>query len=219
MKKFSLLWTFLCAILLAGCSNSSIVVLPGDEGSDASVGVNQQTFEAYEGVLEIKWVGPEVSLEPESPEWSLVTVAYFEDHTDHIFFPAGTRESLLQTKSDYLPWNTINFRWEAEFIDWAAWNHYYQVSSVESLAVESYVDNTKVEDIIASYNFCETDEDCDGFDENCAFWKITLFNKRFHDVSIDLMNRYGRVFDCIFIYQRPSEEIKCEDYICVINKE
>ena len=207
MKKFWLLWVLFCAFLLAGCNNSSVVV-PEVEESDITIEANEQTSEDYEWFLEIKGVWPEISLESEASEWSLVAVAYFEDHADHIFFPAWSRENLLTDTTDVLPWNTINFKWKAVFIDWAAWNHYYQVYDIETLAVEEYVDNAKIEDIVASYNFCETDEDCDWFDENCAFWRITLINSRFHDVSVDLMNRYGRDLDCIFVYQRPTQEIK-----------
>ena len=65
----------------------------------------------YNWKLTIAWVGPEISFEPTVEEWTLVLKWYFEDHSDHVFLPAGTWEDKFDYESEYLPWNSVKFVW------------------------------------------------------------------------------------------------------------
>ena len=99
---------------------------------------NQKLWEwesFYNEDLIIAWVGSEVSFEPTVEEWTLVLKWYFEDHSDHVFLPAGIWEDMFIDEADYLPWNTVKFKWIVQFLDWAAGNHYYEVKSIDKLDV------------------------------------------------------------------------------------
>lgn len=149
MKKFGLLCMCLCSLSLLWCNNTEI----NSDIVDQDINNNEQlnvidtlNSELYEWILEIKWVWPEISFEPTVSEWTLVATQSFEDHTDHIFFLEWSRENLLTENSDILPWNTINFKGNVIFIDWAAWNHYYEVSSIDNLSINEYLTQDWIEE-------------------------------------------------------------------------
>jgi len=103
----------------------------------------------YENNLNIEWVAPISNLWWELEDWSLSTRITFEDHSDVIIFPKWTWETYFENENDYLPGNTVSFKWEVEAVDAAAWTHYYDVKSIETLEVIGYPSEEEVKDLIS----------------------------------------------------------------------
>ncbi len=202
MKKILQLWLFVSVLILAGCNFKS--------GASTDNGGSN-----YEWELVVQWVGPEFSMEPTVEEWTLVLKWSFEDHTDHIFLKKWVRESLFESENEYLPWNTVKFKWYVEPLDAAAGNHYYDVINIENLKVISHPDVHWVKDILESYNFCETDDDCIYTYWDCPFGCYVPVNKDFVGITSKVITNYfdinGHycVYDCMVM-----SEVKCNNYKC-----
>ena len=200
MKKITLIWLLLCCVVFVGC-------------------VNQQSWEDwgfYAENLTIKWVGPEISMEPTVEDWTLVLGNSFEDMSIHVFFKKWIWKKYLKNKSDYLPWNKVNFKWVVEVLDWAAWNHYYNVKSIEKLEVVGYPTVEEINDLLDSYNYCETDDDCGYWNAICPFWCYLPLNKKFIDVANNIMKNYFDINNTSCTYRCIiMNSIKCENYKCV----
>ena len=198
MKKITLFWLFTCCLIIFWCGQK----LWEWEG-------------IYEWTLTIAWVWREISFEPTVEEWTLVLKWYFEDHSDHIFLTGGIWEKYFTEKSEYLPWNTVKFKWVVKALDSAAGNHYYNVKSIDKLEVIDYANVDKIKDLLESYSYCESDSDCEYFAWDCPFGCYIPVNKTFWDVSKNLISNYIThadeqcVYDCI-----AYDKVVCENYKC-----
>ena len=135
MKKITLIWLLLCCILFVGCRNQD----------------SSQTGDFYAEELVVAWVGPEMSSEPTVEDWTLVLRSNFEDMSVHVFLRKWMWEKYLKDESDYLPWNKVNFKWVVEVLDWAAWNHYYNVKSVEKLEVVNAIEDENIDTVLPEW--------------------------------------------------------------------
>jgi len=195
-------WVLCFFTVLTGCENKI---------SDQNGGSN------YEWELVIKWIGPEIAMEPTVDEWTLVLRWNFEDHTDHVFLRAWKWEDRFSNESEYLPWNTVKFKWYVNPLDWAAGNHYYDVINIEKIKVTSFLNSAWVKEILDSYNYCESDNDCAYIIWECPFGCFIPLNKAFVWVAWDILNRYfeinGKncVYDCVYM-----DTVACENYKCVM---
>lgn len=200
MKKLSLLWLFLCCILFAWCNNQNL----------------WENESIYEWILTITWVWPEISFEPTVKEWTLVLGQTFKDHADHIFLNKWIWEEYFKNESDYLPWNKVKFNWIIEFIDWAAWNHYYDVKSVDKLEVNEYPTTEEIKEIFDGYNYCESDDDCGYFMWECPLWCYIPMNKKYIDISLNIVSTFVNnleercVYSCLALDKAVCNNYKCE---------
>lgn len=206
MKKFALIWWLTCVLLFAGCSNN---FLNNTELKDWE--------SLYNNNLTVAGVWPEISMEPTVDEGTLVLIWNYEDHTDHIFLQSGSRESHFNTESEYLPWNTVNFVWIVEEFDWAAGNHYFDVKKVELLRLKDNPDVEEIKWIIDSYNYCESDDDCELIAWECPFGCRIAINKNFRDTIWDIIYNYFEnaqwekcVYSCVYAEKAVCENYKCE---------
>lgn len=203
MKKVLQLWLFVSALALAGCNFKP--------GTSTNGGSN------YEWELVIQWVGPEISMESTVEEWTLVLRWSFEDHTDHVFLKKWVRESLFESESEYLPWNTVELKWYVLPLDVAAGNHYYDVVNLNELKVVSYPDIDWIKDILESYSYCETDDNCTYTMWECPFGCYVAYNKQFGEIPSKIIDNYfeinGKtcVYDCMYM-----DKIVCENYKCTM---
>lgn len=178
---------------------------------------NQNGWPNYEWELVIQWVGPEIAMEPTVEEWTLVLRWNFEYHTDHVFLKEWTWEPFFESENEYLPWNTVKFKWYVTALDAAAWNHYYEVVNVDELKLIANPDVNDIKEILESYNYCEIDDDCVYSMWECPFGCFVAFNKKFGDIPTQIMDNYfeinGKtcVYDCMYM-----DDVKCEDYKCVM---
>lgn len=199
MKKTFWLWALLVSIVLAWCNS------------------NQNWGSNYKWELVVQWVGPEISMESTVEEWTLVLRWSFEDHTDHIFLKAWTREDQFNSESEYLPWNTVKFKWYVTPLDWAAWNHYYDVVNIESLKVSGYPNVQGIKDILDSYSYCEQDSDCTYIAWSCPFWCYIAFNKKFWDIPSYILRQYFDLNDVECVYDcLNTNSVICENYKCTM---
>ena len=179
---------------------------------------NQNGGPNYNWKLTIAWVGPEISFEPTVEEWTLVLKWYFEDHSDHIFLPAGTREDKFDDESEYLPWNTVKFVWYVAPLDTAAGNHYYEVVNVDKLIVVNYSNEKEVKELLDSYNYCENDLDCGYFIWECPLWCYIPLNIKYIDIASNIVSNFINhldeqcVYDCLALNKAKCENYKCEMY-------
>ena len=200
MKKLMTLWMFLMCLFLFWCQNS------------------QNGGPNYEWELTIAWVGPEISFEPTVEEWTLVLKWYFEDHSDHIFLPAGTREDKFTGKSDYLPWNKVKFEWYIVGLDWAAWNHYYQVVNVDKLELVTYPNADEIKSLFEWYNYCEKDSDCWYFMWECPLGCYIPLNVKYIDIASNIVTNFVNhlwddercVYGCLLMNKAVCNDYKCE---------
>lgn len=199
MKKVTLIWLLLCCIIFVGC-------------------VKQQSWEDwwfYAENLTIKWVGPEISMEPTVEDWTLVLARTFEDMSVHVFLSKWLWENYFKNESDYLPWNKVTLKWLVETLDWAAGNHYYNVKSVEKLEIVDYPTGGEIKDLLDSYNYCETDDDCRYIAWECPFGCYVPLYKNFTDIAWKVMDNYFKVngkscvYSCLY-----ADKVVCENYKC-----
>lgn len=199
MKKITLIWLLLCCVVFVGC-------------------VKQQSWEDwgfYAENLTIKWVGPEISMEPTVEDWTLVLASIFEDMSVHVFLSKWMWEKYLKNESDYLPWNKVTLKWLVEELDWAAGNHYYNVKSVEKLEFVDYPTEGEIKDLLDSYNYCEIDDDCTYIAWECPFGCYVPLNNKFADIAWKVLDNYfeinGKscVYWCLYM-----DKIICENYKC-----
>ncbi len=199
MKKLMTLWMFLLCLFLFWCQNT------------------QNGGPNYQWELTIAWVWPEISFEPAVEEWTLVIKWYFEDHSDHIFLPAGTREDKFTEQSDYLPWNKLKFEWYVTAFDAAAWNHYYEVVNVGKLELVSYPNVDEIKNLFEWYNYCERDSDCWYFIWECPLGCYIPLNVRYIDVASYIVSNFVShlwkercVYGCLFMNKAVCNDYKCE---------
>ena len=200
MKKILLLWTLICSLTIFWCG--------------------QRLWEnesAYNWELTISWIGPEISMEPIVEEGTLVLKWSSEDHTDHIFFSKWIRENYLKEETDYLPWNILKFKWIVVSIDWAAGNHYYNVKTIDKLELVKYPNANKIKEIFDSYNYCESDSDCEYFGWECPLWCYILMNKKYISIAQNIVSNFSNnlgdercVYDCIYMEKAVCKNYKCE---------
>jgi hypothetical protein len=199
MKRFMTLWIFLSCLFLFWCQNA------------------QNGGPNYQWELTIAWVWPEISFEPTIEEWTLVLKWYFEDHSDHIFLPAGSWENYFNEESDYLPWNKVNFEWYVAPLDAAAWNHYYEVVNVDKIELISYPNADKIKEIFEWYNYCESDSDCGYFAWECPLWCYIPMNVKYIDIASNIVSNFVDylwdercIYDCLYMNKAVCKNYKCE---------
>lgn len=205
MKKISLLWVLLMwCIILPGCNTT-------EETSSIDNGASN-----YENNLIIEWVAPISNLWWELEDWSLSTRITFEDHSDVIIFSKWTWETYFENENDYLPGNTVSFKWEVEAVDAAAWTHYYDVKSIETLEVIGYPTEEEVKDLISRYNYCEADEDCVDFYPWCPLGCSNPVNKQYLDLATKIAKNFidQQENKCMYSCLAPTK-IVCENYKCI----
>lgn len=198
MKKFMIVWIFLLCLLLVWCKNAQ------NGGSN------------YQWELSVAWVWSEMSFEPTIEEWTLVLRWSFEDHSDHIFLPAGMREDKINEESDYLPWNKVKFEWYVIPLDWAAGNHYYEVVNLESLELAKYPNADEIKDLFEWYNYCESDSDCWYFMWECPLGCYIPLNVKYIDVASNIVSNFvNNLWDERCVYScLAMDKVVCNDYKC-----
>jgi len=178
--------------------------------------IDENQYIEYEWNLKVQWVWPVVSLEPTVEEDTLVLRWDFEDHTDHVFVEKWMREQYFTMQDEYLPLNTVKFKWYVEFIDWAAWNHYYQVKEIETLKLHWYPSEQEIKSEIEAYNYCENDDDCELIAWECPFGCYIATNKQFSDTIWEIIFNYFEhnwwqtcVYGCLYASGAICENNKC----------
>ena len=199
MKKLITLWVFLSCLFLFWCQNA------------------QNGGPNYQWKLTIAWVWPEISFDSTVEEWTLVLKWYFEDHSDHIFLPAGSRENYFNEESDYLPWNKVKFEWYLAPLDAAAWNHYYEVVNVDKLELINYPNTHEVKSLFDWYNYCEKDSDCWYFVWECPLGCYIPLNIKYIDVASNIVANFVKhlwdercVYSCLLMNKAVCNDYKCE---------
>ena len=171
----------------------------------------------YEWKLTISWVWPELSFESTIKSWTLVLQWIFEDHSDHLFLNMWMWEEYLKNESDYLPWNTVEFKWVVEFLDWAAGNHYYSVKCIEELEVKKYPNAEEINHLFEWYNFCLKDSDCWYFVWECPLGCYIPLNVKYIGVASSIVTNFVNhlwndrcVYDCLHMNKSVCNDYKCE---------
>lgn len=199
MKKIALLSLFLWCFSFAWCGNQNLW-----EGEGF-----------YAEKLIIAWVGPEISFEPTVEDWTLVLKRSFEDMSVHVFLSKWLWEKYFKNESDYLPWNEVNFKWVVEALDSAAGNHYYNVKSIDKLEVVKYPDADKINELLDSYSYCESDSDCGYFMWECPLWCYIPLNLKYMDVASSIVSNFVNHLDDRCVYGCIAmDKVVCENYKC-----
>lgn len=201
MKKFALFWLFLACLIFAGCGQKLW---------------ENESF--YEWDLIIAWVWPEISFESTVEEWTLVLKWYFEDHSDHVFLPAGSWEIYFNEESEYLPWNKVRFEWYLAPLDAAAWNHYYEVVNVEKLELINYPNADEVKSLFEWFNYCEKDSDCGYFIWECPLGCYIPVNVKYIKIASSIATNFVDhlwddercVYNCLLMNKAVCNDYKCE---------
>jgi len=204
MKKIALLWLFLSCFFFAWCGQK----LWEWEG-------------IYEWELIFAWKWPEITFESTVDEGTVVMKWYFEDHSDHIFLDYNIlfeKYPMKMPELFYTPWNVVKFKWVVKALDSAAGNHYYQVKSIDKLELVRYPNIDEINEIFDSYNYCESDSDCEYIVWKCPFGCYIPVNKSFINVSNLIINNYYMnnqeekcVYGCV-----AMDKVFCENYKCVM---
>lgn len=126
-------------------------------------------------------------------------------------------EKYFKNESDYLPWNKVTLKWIVEALDWAAGNHYYNVKNVEKLGIVDYPTGEEIKELLESYNYCETDDDCGYIAWECPFGCYVPLNNNFSKIAWNILDNYfdvnGKncVYSCLYM-----DKVVCENYKCII---
>lgn len=201
MKKTLLVSALICSLFVFWCSKHW--------------GQNNWFF--YDNTLTIEWVFENVENYEMGNKWTLVLNWYFEDHVDHIYINKWMRENYFKSESEYLPWNTVKFMWSIVQIDAWAWNHYYNVESIDRLEVAWYPNIEWIQSVIEKYKYCESDDDCSAFSPWCPIWCYISVNKWYLDISQKITDNYLHqngstcVYDC-----QKHEWVVCEENRCTV---
>lgn len=171
----------------------------------------------YKWDLTVVWVWPEIGFEPTVQEWTLVLKWNFEDHSDHVFFLSWVWQEYFKEESDYLPWNTVKFKWIVEILGWAAWNHYYNVKSIDLLKLKKYPSAWKISELLDVYSYCETDSDCGYLLWVCPLWCYIPINLKYKDITTNIISNFSKhlygekcVYDCEYMDKTICENYKCK---------
>jgi hypothetical protein len=201
MKKIMLIWLIFGCLTVIWCSNQKL----------------WENESIYNWELVIAWVWPEISFESTIEDWALVLKWYFEDHSDHIFLNKWLWEEYFNEESDYLPWNTVKFKWVVEFIDWAAGNHYYNVKSIEKLKIKAYPNAEEIKNLFEWYNYCESDSDCGYFIWECPLGCYIPLNVKYIDIASQIVSNFINnlweercVYGCLYADKAVCNNYKCE---------
>jgi hypothetical protein len=204
MKRYLAFWILLLSIIVSWCTLKSSYV-------DTESGTSY-----YGWTLVVAGVWPEISGNPTAEDGTLVLRWYFEDHTDHIFLQSWIRQDYFKAEKEYLPLNKLKFEWDVEFIDGAAWNHYYNVKNVYKLKIHEYPDVDEIMDFVDLNNYCESDDDCELMAGECPFWCFLAVNKKYVDLIWEIMYNYFEtsqwpkcVYDCLYVEWTICENNKC----------
>ena len=230
MKKFTLIWLFIFALILSGCGNRKVENIGnnscnGDKKqcienyscNDGNECISEIDLSTYEWELVVQWVWPEISMEPTLEEWILALRWNFEDHTDHVYLRPWIWENYFQSENEYLPGNTVKLVWKVQTLDWAAGNHYYVVEKVEKLEFVNYPTEDEIKELLESYNYCETDDDCGYIAWECPFGCYVPLNNNFSKIAWNILGNYfdvnGKncVYGCLYM-----DKVVCENYKCII---
>ena len=205
MKRI-IFWLLVCCLFITWCDRQNLL----------------ENESIYNWELVISWVWPEISFEPTIEEWTLALRWSFEYHADHVFLNEWIWEEYFKGESDYLPWNTVKFKWIVEFLDWAAGNHYYNVKTVDKLKFTKYPDAEEIKEIFEGYNYCESDSDCGYFMWECPLWCYIPLNTKYMDVASNIVSNFvNNLWDerCIYGCLAMNKAV-CNDYKCeMINSE
>ena len=205
MKKIAFLCLFLCCFVFSWCINQKLW--------------ENESF--YEWELIFAWKWPEITFESTVDEGTVVMKWYFEDHSDHIFLDYNIlfeKYPMKMPELFYTPWNVVKFKWVVKALDSAAGNHYYQVKSIDKLELVRYPNIDEINEIFDSYNYCESDSDCEYIVWKCPFGCYIPVNKSFINVSNLIINNYYMnnqeekcVYGCV-----AMDKVVCENYKCVM---
>ena len=212
MKKSLYIMLFTLCIIITGCSFHNNVNINENDNT------NEIILPNYSWNLIVMGVWPEISFESTVEEWTLVLRQLFEDHSDHIFLPAGSWEDYFNEESDYLPWNKVRFEWYINPLDWAAWNHYYEVINVEKLELVNYPNADEVKNLFEWYNYCEKDSDCWYFVWECPLGCYIPLNVKYIGVASNIVTNFINhlwddercVYSCLLMNKSVCNEYKCE---------
>ena len=172
----------------------------------------------YEWNVTVAGVWPEISWEPVVDEWTLVLQQWFEDHAAHLFIKEWLWEKYFVNESDFLPWTSLKFEWEVEFLDWAAGNHYYNVKRINKLKIIDYPTADEIKTILDGYNYCESNSDCWYFVWECPLGCYIPLNVKYIDVASKIVNNYVNhlwddercVYGCLLMNKAVCNDYKCE---------
>ena len=178
----------------------------------------------YKWELVFAWKWPEITFEPTVSEDTLVLKWSFEDHSDHLFLDYNLffkEYPMKRPELFYLPWNVVKFKWVVEAIDWAAGNHYYNVKSIDKLEFVRNPSADEVKEIFDSYNYCESDDDCEFLGWECPLWCYIPMNKKFIQESRWILNDFVNHLEnrCVYVCLDMNKAV-CNNYKCeMINSE
>ncbi len=173
----------------------------------------------YEWELVFAWKWPEITFEPTISDNTIVLKWSFEDHSDHLFLDYNLffKEYPMKTPElFYLPWNVVKFKWVVEAIDWAAGNHYYNVKNIDMLELVRHPSADEIKEIFDSYNYCESDDDCEFLGWECPLWCYFPMNKKFIQESRWILNYFVNhledrcVYGCLDMNKAVCNNYKCE---------
>ena len=206
MKKLALLWLFLSCLIFSGCGQKL-----------------WENESVYKWELVVAWVWPEISFEPTVGDWTLVLKKTFEDHSDHLFLDNSL---FFEMKDKYIkcvlwcefrdPWSVVKFKWIVESIDWAAGNHYYNVKSIDKLELVRRAEADEIKGIFESYNYCESDDDCEYFMWECPLWCYIPMNKKYINEARNIVSSFKFhqkercVYGCLDMNKAVCRNYKCE---------
>ncbi|MFZ2151390.1 MAG: hypothetical protein WAZ12_01125 [Candidatus Absconditicoccaceae bacterium] len=189
MKKLIGFLSVLTLVVLSGCLIKNSPPIIGDIINSGNIISENPDAMNYSGELIVAGVGPDVSFESTVAVDTLVFKKTFEDHADHVFFPASIWNS-LNIQADLIPGNHFQFTGKVKALDAAAGNRYYEVISVDSLTKISYPTQDEVTNILDRYNYCEKDSDCTSTYGKCPLPCQIVFNTQFSGVVEKVIDNF-----------------------------
>lgn len=77
-----------------------------------------------------------------------------------------------------------------QYLEGAMGSHYYRVLTIDNWQKVKEPEKAEIQEILASYNFCEADSDCVSFYGECPFGCFQAVNVKFLDISQQVMKNY-----------------------------
>ncbi|GHW02701.1 hypothetical protein AGMMS50249_4870 [candidate division SR1 bacterium] len=140
---------------------------------------------------------------------------------DHLFIHYSTRENF--SDEDLLPGTTFFFNGAVQSIDAGAGSFYY-IDYGDGIGIDTFektkeAEKSDINQLLNSYEVCETDSDCIVFHGKCPFDSPRGINSKFSEVAQNLINHY------LSWQTEPSElicndksinikNVKCNNYAC-----